>query len=101
MGRHGVSIRLLAIALLSAPIAVGASRICGAFEIEEATIPALHAAISSGEVTCKAVVEAYVARAKAFNGICTALVTADGKRVPATNGYIRAGAPLIPGPTCY
>ena len=95
MGRHDASIRFLAIALLSVPLTVGAGRTGNAFEIEEATIPALHAAISSGEVTCKAVIEAYVARAKAYNGICTALVTADGGRIPAAKGYVRAGAPLV------
>ncbi len=33
-------------------------------------------------------------RAKAYNGVCTALVTADGKPIPAATGAIRAGAPL-------
>jgi Asp-tRNA(Asn)/Glu-tRNA(Gln) amidotransferase A subunit family amidase len=65
-----------------------------AFEIEEATIPALHAAIKKGDITCKGVVEAYVARAKAYNGICTALLTADGRNIPVAKGYVRAGAPL-------
>jgi amidase len=77
---------MAALAALSTPV--------GAFEIEEATIPALHAAIAKGEITCKGVVEAYIARAKAYNGVCTALLTADGKSVPAANGYVRAGTPL-------
>ena len=74
--------------------ATASARPSAAFEIEEATIPALHAAIRAGEITCKGVVEGYIARAKAYNGICTSLVTADGKNVPAAKGYVRAGAPL-------
>ena len=65
-----------------------------AFEIEEATIEGVHNAIKSGEITCKGVVEAYLERAKAYNGVCTALVTADGARVSPVKGYIRAGKAL-------
>ena len=65
-----------------------------AFQIEEATIPSIQSAIKAGQITCKGVVEAYIARAKAYNGICTALVTADGKSVAPAMGYVRAGAPL-------
>jgi amidase len=49
-----------------------------AFGIEEATIADVHRAIQSGETTCTQIVEAYFTRAKANNGICTALVTQDG-----------------------
>jgi amidase len=65
-----------------------------AFQVEEATIDSIQRAIKSGETTCKQVVQAYVERAKAYNGICTALVTADGKPVSATKGYVRAGMAL-------
>lgn len=65
------------------------------FQVEEATIADLHAAITSGRTTCRAVVEAYVARAKAYNGVCTSLVTADGADVPPATGYTRAGTPLL------
>lgn len=64
------------------------------FQVEEATIADLHAAITSGRTTCRAVVEAYVARAKAYNGVCTSLVTPDGADVPPATGYVRAGAAL-------
>jgi len=64
------------------------------FQIEEATIPGLHAAIKAGEITCKGVVEAYIARAKAYNGVCTMLVSAEGKSVPVAKGYVRAGKAL-------
>jgi len=66
----------------------------GGFEVEEATIAGIHAAITSGATTCRAVVQAYLDRAKAYNGVCTALVTAEGADVPPATGYIRAGAPL-------
>jgi Asp-tRNA(Asn)/Glu-tRNA(Gln) amidotransferase A subunit family amidase len=64
------------------------------FRLEEATIADLHAAIRAGETTCVAVVERYIARARAFNGVCSMLVTADGAAVPATSGTVRAQAPL-------
>ena len=38
------------------------------FQIEEATIADVQRAIQSGETTCKGVVQAYVNRAKAYNG---------------------------------
>jgi Asp-tRNA(Asn)/Glu-tRNA(Gln) amidotransferase A subunit family amidase len=36
----------------------------------------------------------YIARAQAYNGVCTALVTEDGADIPAVEGYVRAGAPI-------
>ena len=65
-----------------------------AFAVEEATIASIHAAITSGQTTCRGVVQAYIERAKAYNGVCTALVTADGADVAPATGYVRAGAPL-------
>ena len=44
------------------------------FQIEEATIDDIHDAIQRGETTCAQVVQAYVDRARAYNGICTQLV---------------------------
>jgi amidase len=64
------------------------------FAPEEATIAGVHAAIRSGSTTCREVVEAHLARARAYNGICTALVTSDGAPVRALRGYVRAGKPL-------
>ncbi|MDR3419242.1 MAG: amidase [Nevskia sp.] len=61
------------------------------FHLEEATIDDIHRAIHAGEVTCKQVVEGYVARARAYDGICTTLVTKDGAPVPAASGPVRAG----------
>jgi hypothetical protein len=41
----------------------------GKFQVEEATIAGIHAAITSGQATCKQVVQAYIDRAKADNGV--------------------------------
>ena len=62
------------------------------FHIEEASISDIHQAIQKGQVTCKQVVQAYIERAKAYNGICTSLVTRDGAPVPFATGEIRTGA---------
>jgi Asp-tRNA(Asn)/Glu-tRNA(Gln) amidotransferase A subunit family amidase len=67
----------------------------GKFQVEEATIADIQAAIQSGQTTCKGIVQAYIARAKAYNGVCTRLLTADGKKIKPVKGYVRAGAPLI------
>jgi amidase len=65
------------------------------FQVEEATIASIQDAIKSGQTTCKQVVQAYIDRAKAYNGICTALVTPDGAPIKSVKGYFRAGAPLV------
>ena len=64
------------------------------FQVEESTIADVHRAIQSGEATCTQVVQAYLDRARAYNGTCTRLVTRDGKPIPAAKGSVRAGAPL-------
>jgi amidase len=66
-----------------------------AFEVEEATIAGIHTAITSGRTTCRGVVQAYIDRAKAYNGICTSLLTSNGADVAPAKGYVRAGAPLV------
>jgi amidase len=65
------------------------------FAVEEATIEGVQSAIRDGRTTCRAVVQAHLDRARAYNGICTALVTEDGKPVPALKGYVRAGKPIV------
>jgi amidase len=80
-------------AVLSPGLAVAEDK-AKEFRIEEATIAGLHRAIQSGETTCTQVVQSYLERAKAYNGMCTALVTKDGKPVPRVKGAIRAGAPI-------
>jgi len=44
------------------------------FRLEEATIEDLHAAIKAGEITCVQVVQHYIARARAFNGVSAAII---------------------------
>jgi Asp-tRNA(Asn)/Glu-tRNA(Gln) amidotransferase A subunit family amidase len=64
------------------------------FRLEEATIAELHRAIRAGETTCVEVVRHYLARVRAFNGVASALVTADGAPVAEAMGAVRAGSPL-------
>jgi Asp-tRNA(Asn)/Glu-tRNA(Gln) amidotransferase A subunit family amidase len=64
------------------------------FQLEEATIADVHGAIQAGQVTCKEIVQSYLERARAYNGVCTALVTKDGKSIPAAKGAMRAGKPI-------
>src|SRR5262245_1616061 len=64
------------------------------FRLEEATIDELHAAIKAGETTCVAVVQHYIARVRAYNGVASALVTQDGAPVEPTTGTVRAGKSL-------
>jgi amidase len=47
------------------------------------------------EITCAGLVQAYIHRAAAYNGVCTKLVTADGAPIPSATGYVRAGSPII------
>ncbi len=60
------------------------------FRLEEATINELHEAIKAGRATCVAVVRRYIERVRAYNGVCSALVTEDGAPVPAATGAVRA-----------
>src|SRR6266849_2411683 len=64
------------------------------FRLEEATIDELHAAIRSGEITCVQIVQHYIDRARAYNGVASVLVTEDGKPVGRASGTVRAGAQL-------
>jgi amidase len=64
------------------------------FHVEEASITDIQNAIKSGHTTCKQVVEAYIARTKAYNGVCTALLTKDGAPIAPATGMVRAGAPI-------
>jgi Asp-tRNA(Asn)/Glu-tRNA(Gln) amidotransferase A subunit family amidase len=64
------------------------------FRLEEATIAELHRAIRAGETTCVEVIRHYLARVRAFNGVASALVTADGAPVAEATGAVRAGSPL-------
>jgi Asp-tRNA(Asn)/Glu-tRNA(Gln) amidotransferase A subunit family amidase len=64
------------------------------FRLEEATIDELHQAIKTGQTTCVAVVQHYIERARAYNGVASLLVTENGMSVSEAAGIIRAMAPL-------
>ncbi len=64
------------------------------FVLEEATIDGLQQAIKAGQTTCVAIVQRYIDRARAYNGVCSLLVTEDGAPMPAATGAVRAMAPL-------
>ena len=64
------------------------------FVLEEASIADLHQAIREGRTTCVEVVKHYIARARAYNGVPSALVTKHGEPVPHAKGTVRAQAPL-------
>src|SRR6266851_5110363 len=74
------------------PRATSPTRSAGTFRVEEATIADLHRAIQQGETTCRAIVQTYIERARAYNGTCTQLVTRDGAPVTAGAGAVRAGS---------
>ena len=81
---------LLAAALCPAFAVAGET----SFTVEEASISDVHRAIQEGRTTCVQVVQQYVARARAYNGACVALVTADGKPIAKVLGAVRATMPV-------
>lgn len=85
-------------AVLLATTALSARAQQRGFQIEEASIADIQNAIRQGRTTCQGVVQAYIARAKAYNGACTALVTSDGKPIAPATGMMRAGS-LLQYPT--
>lgn len=64
------------------------------FCLEEATIADMHAAIRQGKMTCVQIVQHYIARAQAINGVASRLVTQDGASVAPALGVVRAGSAL-------
>jgi amidase len=92
--------RRLGVAALASTLGFGTlaptvTAAAGKFHLEEATIEDIHDAIKSGEITCKGLVQAYFNRIKAYNNVCTTVVTAKGAPIPAAKGVVRAGAPII------
>ena len=59
------------------------------FQLEEAAIDELHAAIKAGQITCVEVVQRYLARVRAYNGVSSMLVTEDGAPVAQATGTVR------------
>ncbi len=64
------------------------------FRLEEATISDLHAAIQAGQTTCVEIVQGYIERVRAYNGVPSLLVTEDGAPVPEAAGAVRGGQPI-------
>src|SRR5262249_35418884 len=72
------------------------------FHLVEATIADVHRGIQTGQLTCRALVQAYINRAKAYNGTCNQLVTEEmaPKFLPDYATYaaaVKATADLPPG----
>jgi Asp-tRNA(Asn)/Glu-tRNA(Gln) amidotransferase A subunit family amidase len=64
------------------------------FHLQETTIDDVHRAIREGQITCQGLVQLYIKRAKAYNGVADELVTSDGEPVPQAPGAVRVGAPI-------
>ena len=64
------------------------------FQLEEASIDQLHAAIKAGDITCVQVVQQYIDRARAYNGVASMLMTEDGAPIPESRGTVRAQGAL-------
>ena len=64
------------------------------FRLEEATIDDLHHAIRDRRTTCVAVVQHYINRVRAYNGVSSMLVTEDGEPVPEAPGATRGEAAI-------
>jgi amidase len=64
------------------------------FQLEEATIAEMHEAIRSAKTTVVKIVQRYIDRARAYNGVSSLLLTEDGAAVPEVVGAVRATAPL-------
>src|SRR6185369_4485381 len=89
-----VRIAVSSLVITTAALCFSATSIAEPFHLQEATIDSIQSVIRSGDTTCKQVVESYIARAKAYNGSCTQLVTLDGKKIPQAFGAVRAGSPV-------
>jgi amidase len=71
-----------------------ASRSNWKFHLQEATIDDVHRGIRERQITCRQLVQAYINRAKVYNGVSSELVTKDGAPVQPSPGAIRAGSQL-------
>ena len=66
----GVGI-VAALSVLVGPAAPSAQVAAWRFQLEEATIDDVHRAIKEGQITCQGVVQAYLNRARAYNGVAS------------------------------
>ena len=65
------------------------------FDVVEASIEDLHAAIKAGETTLVEVTQSYIDRARAYNGVSSMLVTENGGEVDSVSGVKRGGHQII------
>ena len=95
--------RIIGAAIVLSLVAVGGDRVYTQqqasaqpfrFHLLEATISDVHRGIQEGQLTCRALVQAYVNRARAYNGTCNQLVTEDmaPKFLPNYAEYAAAAA---------
>jgi amidase len=78
MSRKSVAANFACVsAVLLTTVASAQTKTDGKFHLEEATIAQVHAAIKSGQISCQGLVQAYINRARAYNGLGTQLVTED------------------------
>jgi amidase len=91
MGRRRTSFLIVAAVLMATEAAYSQQ---SPFHLQEATIDDVHQAIRQGQITCRGLVQLYINRAKAYNGVADELVTKDGAPIPSAPGAIRLGAPL-------
>ncbi|PPR59767.1 MAG: hypothetical protein CFH08_02650, partial [Alphaproteobacteria bacterium MarineAlpha3_Bin7] len=63
-------------------------------EVVEASISDFHKALKEGRTTVTKVVNAYLDRVKAYNGVSSMLVTENGEEVAEAPGVMRGGVPL-------
>lgn len=66
----------------------------GSFKLEEATIDDVQAGIRAGRITCVDIVDYYIERVKAYNGVASLLVTEDGQSIAESSGSVRVGQRL-------
>jgi amidase len=94
--RHRRNMLILAVVLMLPFVILTANASAKTkFQVEEATIADIHQAIKSNRITCTELVQAYIDRAKAYNGVCTKLTTEFGEDIPPALGVVRAGSPLV------
>ena len=64
------------------------------FEVVEASISDFHRALKEGRTTVTKVVNAYLDRVKAYNGVSRMLVSENGEEVAEVPGVMRGGVAL-------
>jgi hypothetical protein len=87
-------------AQIAKPPAAGKASMAWKFRLEEARIEDIHRAIKSRQITCEKLVQAYINRIPAYDGMCVAPVNPNDASDP--NNFFAdvakyTGTPLQPG----